>query len=81
MGYLYGYSCMDCKFFKNRNLKQIVKINGHYYLQDSTCEPKLREVWKDQFNELKYEFVCDFFRRNNSGAYRRKLKKKGSEEE
>jgi len=77
MNYLYGYSCMDCKFFKNRKSKQIVKINGHYCFKETTCEPKLREVWEDYFDELKYEFVCDFFRRNNSGAYRRKLKKKG----
>ena len=75
MNYLYGYSCMDCKFFKNREREQIVRINGHYYLQNSICAAHLREVWGDQFDELKCEFVCDFFRRINSGAYRRKLKK------
>lgn len=76
MNYLYGYSCSDCKYFKNRELNQFVLIDGKYCLKDTICEPLLRKCWKENFDSLKYEFVCDFFRRNNSGAYRRKLKKK-----
>lgn len=39
------------------------------------CEKELRKIWTDNFDVLCDAFVCDFYRRKNSGAFRRKCRK------
>lgn len=39
------------------------------------CENHLREVWGERYDDLSKEFSCDFYRRKNSGAFRRKVRK------
>lgn len=39
------------------------------------CENELRKIWTDHFDAMCEEFECDFYRRKNSGAFRRKCRK------
>ena len=45
------------------------------------CEKELRKIWTDNFDVLCNEFECDFYRRKNSGAFRRKCRKFKKERE
>ena len=45
------------------------------------CEKELRKIWTDHFDSLCEEFICDFYRRKNSGAFRRKCRKFKKERE
>ena len=45
------------------------------------CENELRKIWADRFDSLCEEFICDFYRRKNSGAFRRKCRKFKKERE
>lgn len=39
------------------------------------CSSGLRKIWKDSFDVMCEKFECDFYRRKNSGAFRRKCRK------
>ena len=41
----------------------------------SECEKNLRTIWKDNYDVLCNDYNCDFYRRKNSGAFRRKCRK------
>ena len=45
------------------------------------CENELRKIWADHFDALCEDFICDFYRRKNSGAFRRKCRKFKKERE
>ena len=61
----------------------------HKYLLDTCftcknlpqCEKHIRKSWGDHFEKLIYEFVCDFYKRKNSGAFRRHCRKERREHE
>lgn len=38
------------------------------------CENELRKIWNGKYDVLCNEFVCDFYHRKNSGAFRRKCR-------
>ena len=39
------------------------------------CNSFLHLIWLDNYDALCEDFVCDFYRRKNSGAFRRKCRK------
>lgn len=39
------------------------------------CEKHLKETWGGLYDKLTKSFSCDFYRRKNSGAFRRKVRK------
>lgn len=39
------------------------------------CEHDLRVRWDFHYDEMCEDFVCDFYRRKNSGSFRRKCRK------
>ena len=62
--------CFTCKCLHH---------GGYWKVMPEACEKHLREVWGNKYEEMIRFYVCDFYRRKNSGAFRRKCRKQRRE--
>ena len=44
------------------------------------CGKRLSEIWGESYERFKHDFVCDFYHRKNSGAFRRHCRKERREQ-